>query len=256
MNCLLTASYSDQILLYLLAIVGILLGIAWVVAVVLKAIVAIRYQKSNHTPAKNGLTGEQTARLLLDNLGLQDVQIKKLNWFSGLIYGNNYNAKKKTIYIRSNISNKSTVTAIGISCQKVGLAILDHNGDKTLKIRSSLQPFVVLAPILFVPMALVGLFADLFLFDSIGVLTAIFIGMAFLYYILAFIVTLLNIPVENRGNKLALELMEKTNFLDEEERVLIEKVFKSYKLSYIADFILALLYIIKMILKILIKIKK
>jgi Zn-dependent membrane protease YugP len=234
----------------LLIVISILLGAAVLFAVIAKMLVWIRYSTYNSKKTENGLTAQQTALLFLQKLNMHEVEVKKLNWVSAFIYGNHYNARRKTIYLRGNIFDKASVTATALALQKVGLAILDRNGDKKLKTRSFLQPIVILAPILFVPLSIVGILLDLVLFRNIGIVSVIFIGFAGLFYIAAFIVTVLAIPVEKNANKVALEMLTQTNLLSDVETSYVQKIFKTYLISYIADFIVSLLYLIKYILKI------
>jgi Zn-dependent membrane protease YugP len=239
-----------MILVNLLAIILVgVIGAALIFAVVAKSYVWISYVKGNYTAANNGLTGEQAATLLLNNLNLTDVKIQKASWFAAIVYGNHYNARKKTIYLRGNIFNKSTITSISLAVQKVGLVIQDVNKEKKFKVKAALQPFIFLAPILFVPLSLLGLLLDLVLFKNIGVVTLVFIGLAFLFYLTAFIFTVVTIPVENKANKLALEMIQKTNLLDESEQDKVKRIYKAYLISYVADLIISLLYLIKYALK-------
>lgn len=230
-------------------IAGLVLA-AVIFAVFAKIYVGISYLSGNSTPAKNGLTGEQTAALLLERLDIQNVQVKKLSWFASIIYGNHYNARKKTIYLRANIYNKSTVTSVGLATQKVGLVMQHVNGEKKFKVKAALQPFIILAPILFVPLSVLGVILDFVLFRNIGVLTLVFIAFGFLFYLAAFIFTLMSIPVEKKANKFAMEAIEKSNILEGSEQEKVRKIYKAYIISYVADFIMSVLYLLKYILKI------
>lgn len=233
-------------------IILVIVGVALAFASFAKTYVWFSYVKGNYATTQNGLTGEQAATLLLEKLNIPGVKIQKANWWSAIMFGNHYNARRKTIYLRGNIYNKSTVTSVGLAVQKVGLVLQDINGDKKFKVKAALQPFIFLAPILFVPLSLVGLLLDLVLFKNLGVLTLVFIGIAFLFYLMAFIFTLVTIPVENKANKSALEIIKKTNILQEgSEQDRVKRIYKAYLISYVADFIISLMYLIKYALKIL-----
>lgn len=235
-------------------IVGALLGIAYIFALISKLAVWRSYVKGNGTPTENGLTGEEAATMLLEKLELSDVKVEKLSWFMASMYGNHYNARTKTIYLRNNILKKPTVTSVALAIQKVALAVQHKNEDKAFKLKSKLQPLIVLAPILFVPLALIGVVLDVALRGNIGVVSVIFLIIGLLFYLIAFIFTLINIPVEKNANKMALSIIKETNIIDASQHKLSEKIYKSYMVSYVADFIMSSLYLIYFILKVVLKV--
>lgn len=238
----------------ILIIVGALLGIASFFAFFAKLAVWRTYVKGNSTRLDSGLTGEQAANMLLEKLNLSEVEVKQLNWFTASIYGNHYNARKKVIYLRKNIFSKSTVTAVSLATQKVALAIQHKNKDKSFIVKSKLQPVIILAPVLFIPLALVGIIFELIILHSnIGTLSIVFIIIGLLFYLLAFIFTLVNLPVEKKANTMAMKIIAETNIIEEDKQNLVRKIYKAYIISYVADFIMALLYLIQFILKLLFK---
>lgn len=230
---------------------SIILGAALLFAIVVKIMVASKYIRYNRTEVQNGLTGETAARLLLDNLGLEDVKVVKSNWIMAWLFGNCYRTGKKIIRLRPNVFNKSSVTAIGIASQKVALAMQHKRGEKMVVIRSTLLPVIQFAPMMFVPLVVVGIAIDILISNTVGLISLLVVGLGLLYYIVAFILTLVTIPIENKANKEALEYLKKTNMLNESEQGILSSMFKTFILSYIADFILSLLYLIKYIYKLL-----
>ena len=82
--------------------------------------------------------------------------------------------------------------------------------------------------------------------------SAILIGLLFILF--GFIVTLLNIPVEKKAMERAQVILE--NELTGEEMVTIKKIFRSYLVEYVLQFVIAIMRIIQLILKILISIRK
>ena len=79
-------------------------------------------------------------------------------------------------------------------------------------------------------------------------------GIGLLFILFGFIVTLLNIPVEKKAMERAQVILE--NELTGEEMVTVKKIFRSYLVEYVLQFIIAILRIIQLILKILISIRK
>lgn len=243
-----------SIIYILLIAVGVLIGIASLFALISRLIIWGTYVKGNSTLTDNGLTAEETANMLLEQLDLSDVKVEQLGWFKASMYGNHYSARKKTIYLRKNIFNKATITAVALATQKVALAVQHKNKDKSFAVKSKLQPFILLAPILFIPLALVGVLLDFAISSQVGTISIVSIILGLLFYLLAFIFTLVNIPVEKKANAMAMKMIVETNIIEANQQGLVKKVYKAYILAYIADFIMSLLYLVQFILRIVFKI--
>ncbi len=245
---------SDLVLWILLGIVGGALVIAEIFAVVVKIMLIVKYQKANKVKVEQGRTARESARLFLDANGLQNVQVKKCEFWRAAMFGNSYSTRTKTVYLRRGIIDKSTTTACALALQKSALAIQDKEGDKGTRLKTWLQPLLPFASFLFLPIILVGLVFDLVIGNVgfTGTIIATVIAVAF--YIFVMFATFLIIKVEKRANSRALQLMEESNFLTETERAEVKKLFDLYVLGYIADFILAVLKSIQVVLKAIAKI--
>ncbi len=257
------AETTDLILTIVIIVLGILLGAAMLFAFITRIIIWTTYIKFNRIANSENLTAQEAARKFADMVGLQEIPVKKCSWWRAMMstggalgFGNNYSIYKKTIFLRRNILNKNSITAVGIGTQKVGLALQDKEGSKLYRFTAYTKPFVLFAPVLFIPLVVLGVVIDLVTFQGIGIGTVICSLAGFAYYLLSFLVILFTIKVEKRANATALRLMEENNFLTEEERGYIKKIYNTYILAYIADFIIALLEVIIKLLKAIQKVAK
>lgn len=234
-------------------IVGVLIALCSLFVIVARIVLIAKYSKLNREKNNSGYTAFAAARALLDGSGMKDVQVKQCGFFRALILGNYYSRRTNTIYLRKNIANKDSIMAVGVALQKVGIVVQDKQGDKKTVLRNKMLPFVLFAPTLFIPIVIIGTILDFTVFGGTGTtsLISIIIGLAF--YISALIFNLLNISVEKKANNKAIEIMQQTNFCDEEEREKIKSAFQAYILAYISEFVLSLLKLIQFILKLAIK---
>ena len=115
-------------LIIAIAIVGVLIILVSLVALILRVKIFFSYWVTNREETEAGYTGGEAARSLLDELGYTDVQVKKAGFFSALLYGNHYNPKKKTVYLRASTLNRKNVTSVGLALQKVGVVVQDETG--------------------------------------------------------------------------------------------------------------------------------
>ena len=244
-------SATSNIFMTIVIVVAVFFGIFAFVSLateIWKLVLVSRYTKYNKQEIKAGLTGSEVARKMLDGLGLNDVEVVQCNFFSAMFLGNSYSPFKKRIRLRKNIFNQKSLTAVAVASQKVALAQRDYEGDKKIKVRTAFMYIGYFAPFTVLPLVLVGLLIDFLLIGN-GILTIVFSALAFAYYIASFIVLCLNIPIEKRACNTSLEFIKKVNLLTEEEQNDARILYKTYIISYVLDFISALLYIIWRIVK-------
>ena len=237
-------------------IVGILIAVMAVVCLVLEIRVYLKYRKANKRGISSNMTGVDAARYVLDRSGLEYVKVRKSGVIREMFFGNYYNILTKTIYLRSwlgKIDNKKTVTSTALGVQKAAVAKLCESGDKQAKVRNSLSLIGVFGPILFIPVVLIGGVIDIMVMKEVTMISFICLAVGGALAVAGFIVTLLNIPVEKRANKLALQMMEETGLATGEELDIMKEVFDAYILSYIAQFILELLRVVQWVLEIAMK---
>lgn len=237
-------------------IVSGIIVVALIVALIVQIVLIFKYKKFNKTPLQNGLTSQQAARSLLDANGLENVQIKKLGFFRRiLLFGNHYSVMKKTIFLRKNILDSSSVTAVGIATQKACLAIQHKNKDKNFIFRYVLQILTLFTPLLFYLSIVIGLIIDIVTqFTGIPTTIGLFVGIGF--YLLVFVLQIVNIKVEKKANEQAVEILRSSNIFTEQEIDRFKELLKLYIVADIMVLILSILKLILQILKIFAKTKK
>ena len=149
--------------------------------------------------------------------------------------------------------NKTSVTSVAIAAQKVALAEQHRDGNKKMIVRGRLQGIGVFAPSLFLPLVIVGILMDLFVFENLF-MTLIVLILGILFIVFAFVVTILNIPVEKSAMNRASEMLGA--YLTAEEMTMVKKVYRSYMIEYVMQFIVALLRMIQLILKAILAVRK
>ena len=91
-----TGTTSDGIAIAML-IVGVLIVIFALVGVVISIVLFFKYHRLNKTKNTCGLTGEDAARRILDNNGLQNIKVKCTG---SIIWGNSYSHVFKKVRLR------------------------------------------------------------------------------------------------------------------------------------------------------------
>ncbi len=193
-----------------------------------------RYQKYSKVKNIRNITGLETARMILDKNGLQNVKVVITNG----ILTDHYDPKNKIIRLSSEVYNDSSIASVSVASHECGHAIQDKEGYEFLRIRASLVPFVNFS-------SYAGYIA-IILGCLFGYFNLIWIGIIFELVILLFqIVTL---PVEINASKRALKELDNTHILNSNELRQGKKVLVSAALTYIASVATTIIQILRLIL--------
>ena len=233
-------------------IVALLIIVVGLFSVVISIWLAIKYVVYNRTQNKAGINGQETARRILDNHGLNHIKVSVVG---SLMFGNSYSHFFKKVRLRRWTVKKNSISSMAMGAQKSCLAILDKEGDKDMKTRIILTPFIYFGPLMFLPILLVGLFVDIIFFNFSGVVTIIAASLGLLFYVASFVMSLMVLKTEIKAQARALEILEKDNLASEEERNMMKSLFKLYNIQYVNDLILEFLELILRILMIFAKVQ-
>ncbi len=243
--------------MWALIVVAVFIGIFAAVAIfaaIWKWVLGFKYLRYQNQETAAKLTGKEVAEKMLQGLGINDVTVVKCGFWATLFLGNSYSPFKKKIRLRRKIYNNKSLAAVAVASQKVAIAYRDHQGDKKIKVRSVLMGLSYFAPFAVLPLVIIGLLIDFLAYKELGVFTVILSAIAIVIYLASFIVVCLNIPIEKKANKQALEFIKKVNLLTESELEKAQDLFRAYMINYVLDFISELLYIIWRIIQFVCKI--
>ena len=205
-----------------------------IITVMSQIFVSSSYSKYKNVNNKNGLTGFEVARKILDENGLKDIHIVE-------IQGNltdHYDPTRKVVRLSSDIFNGSSIASTSVAAHECGHAIQDKDNYRFMRIRSKIVPFVNLSSKLGYLAITIGIIFSLF--DL-----AIF-GIVLLLAMLAFqIVTL---PVECDASNRAAEQIKKLKLLDETEKGKSKSMLNAAAFTYVASLVTTLLEILRLFL--------
>lgn len=177
------------------------------------------YRRYSQVPSQRGLTGLDTARILMQRQGLQEVSVEQI---PGQMT-DHYDPRDKTMRLsQSSIGN--SVAAMAIVAHELGHAEQDKTGNAMLNLRASL-----------VPVANIG--------SGLGV-WAIILGMALNWYPVALLgvllfgamvaFTLITLPVEFDASRRAKRHLAAAGLVTPEESRGVDAVLDAAALTYVA----------------------
>ena len=192
------------------------------------------YRKYLKVKNRQGLTGQEVARKILDKHGLNDIYVVET---SGMLT-DHYDPKRKVVRLSHAIYHGTTIASIAVAAHECGHAIQDKEGYLFMRIRSAIFPIVNIATSISYWIILIGFFAEL--------LDLIYLGIGLTSLGLLFqIVTL---PVEFNASRRANEELEEMSVITDDEISGTKKMLRSAALTYVAGVLASALNILRLLL--------
>lgn len=198
------------------------------------------FNKYSRINAKTGLTAAQVARRMLDENGCANVQIVK-------IQGNltdNFNPKNNTISLSTSVYDSTSVASIGVACHEAGHAIQHARNYIFIKIRSAMVPVLRLTQSLIFPLLLVGMLLQFFATLSSNI-SMFFIILALVFFGGSMVFSLVTLPTEFNASSRAKKYLATSGVFSHEELKQSSKVLNAAALTYVASFLVSLLYFLR-----------
>lgn len=235
-----------------LMVVGILIAIVGAGSLAVSVWLAIKYVAYNKKENSAGLTGEEVARKILDDNGLQKIKVKVTG---SIMYGNSYSHYFKKVRLRRFTRKKRSLTSLGMGAQKAALAILDKENDPDMRKYFRLYPIITFGPLAFIPLISVGAVLDYFVFSQSGICVYILGGLGLLFYAYAIVLAVVTLKAEKKAQARAYEILKNDNLVTEDELQSLQELFRLYNIQYVNDIVLSSLELIYTALEILVEIK-
>ena len=213
---------------YLLLIVS--LGITALAQFLVKS----RYAKYKQVTNQSGVSGEQIARKILNQNGMQDVPVVPID---GELT-DNYNPTKKTVYLSKDIYDGTTIAGIAVAAHECGHAIQHHTGYTFMRVRSGLVPVLnISSKISYILIAAGAIFGAMRLFEVGVILESV-----------AVLFQLVTLPVEFDASRRGLQHLKEFGVFDGNEMVGCKKMLTAAALTYVGAALSALASLFRLVL--------
>lgn len=195
--------------------------------------VSSTFNKYSTVRSINGYTGAQVARILLNDAGLQEVEIQQV---PGKL-SDHYDPRAKVLRLSSDVYGSTSVASIGVAAHEVGHAIQDKESYSALVFRNAIVPVVNFSSSLSWILFFIGILLSYSTLVTIGIIL-------FSVVVLFQLVTL---PVEFNASSRALKLLEARGILYDKEVEGARKVLSAAALTYVAATLMAVLQLVRLI---------
>ena len=150
-----------------------------------------------------------------------------------------YMSGKKIVFLSESTFSNSSVAALAVAAHEMGHALQDYENPKTLRKHRNYGIASKLIGFLMYPLIILGIVL-LFIGESI-IPSLICIAGAIIIFLFALIVKLMTIKIEKDASKKAIMFLKQLNVLEDYEIEYAKKVLDAALLTYIGDFLRALL---------------
>lgn len=196
------------------------------------------FKKYSQQRTLRGLTAQEAAMRVLSANGVSGVRIERV---SGNLT-DHYDPRANVIRLSDSVYDNTSTAAIGVACHEAGHAVQYAQDYAPIKLRAAIIPVTNIGSKLAIPLILLGI-----LFSGLGQFsdTIIYIGIA--CFGLSVVFQFATLPVEFNASHRALQTIESTGILTEEEQKGARKTLTAAAMTYVAATATALAQLLRLI---------
>lgn len=192
-----------------------------------------KYDRYSRVAVNSQYTGQDVARLILKDKGINDVQVEM---GQGML-SDHYDPKAKIVRLSPDNYSNSSIAAVSIAAHEVGHAIQHAENYGGIALRNTILPAAIISGHLAWVVIMIGLFT----FPAI-----FYLGIAMLGVIALF--QTVTLPVEFNASSRAMSLLSDMNILNSDEQSYAKDMLSAAAFTYVAALIASLAQILRLLL--------
>lgn len=193
------------------------------------------YAKMKKVDNKRRITGAMAAQRVLAHYGITNVQVTIV---PGQL-SDHYDPRSNVIRLSPEVYSGTSIASVGIACHEAGHAAQHAQNYAPIKIRNAILPVANIGSSAGVLIAILGYFLGFGLLVDIGII--LFAS------VVAF--QLVTLPVEFNASRRAIQVIEGTGLLYDDEMDGAKKVLRAAAMTYVAALLVSLASLIRLILR-------
>ena len=190
------------------------------------------YKKYSKEMSASGLSGAQTARMILDRNNLTNVQVEPV---AGQLT-DHYDPRSKTVRLSEGNFAQNSIAAVSVAAHECGHAIQDSAGYLPMKLRAGIFPVVAFSSQIWVYLFIAGIFIG----GASGT-GQFFIQLAAILFLAVLAFHVVTLPVEINASTRAYGLLTRYGVLSAREAGGTRRVLTAAAFTYIAAALTAVL---------------
>ncbi len=206
------------------------------------------YAKYGRVYNRAGITGYDTAVLLLRANGIRGISIGRI---SGTL-SDHYNPSKGIVNLSEGVFGNDSIAAVAIAAHEIGHVVQKERGYLFYKIRTALVPVVNVGSSLAMPLVIIGILIDCFVVTSANTSAGFnFAMVGVILYASSLAFTLITLPVELNASRRAKQMLLEQGILTNEEIKGANAVLSAAALTYLASLLTSAVYFLRFLLYVL-----
>lgn len=197
------------------------------------------FKKYSNCYSAHRLTGAQAAERVLSANGVRGVRIEHI---SGNLT-DHFDPRTNVIRLSDNVYNSTSVAAIGVACHEAGHAVQYAVDYAPIKLRAAIIPVTNIGSKLAMPLILLGI-----LFSFMGNLSYALVYLGIGCFSLSLIFQLVTLPVEFNASRRAMQSIESSGLLTEEEQRGARKTLTAAAMTYVAATAVSLAQLLRLLI--------
>lgn len=184
------------------------------------------------------ITGAQAAQRVLSSNGVTGVRIERI---SGNLT-DHYDPRTNVIRLSDSVYDATSTAAIGVACHEAGHAVQYAQNYAPIKLRAAIIPLTNFGSKIAMPLILLGL-----VMTFLGSLSTVLVYLGIACFGLSLVFQLVTLPVEFNASRRAMDAIESTGILTEEEQRGAKKTLQAAAMTYVAATAVSLAQLIRLI---------
>ena len=210
-----------------------------ILSLVANAKVNSTFQRYSSQLSSRRITGAQAAQRVLLASGVSGVRIERV---SGNL-SDHYDPKSNIIRLSENVYDSTSTAAIGVACHEAGHAVQYAQNYGPIKLRAAIIPATNIGSKLAMPLILIGI-----LVTSLGEFSTLLIYAGIACFSLSLIFQLVTLPVEFNASRRAMNIIDDTQMLNDDERIGARKTLTAAAMTYVVATLAAFTQLLRLIL--------
>lgn len=192
------------------------------------------FERYSRVYSRRNMTGAQAAAAVLRAGGVTGVRIERV---AGHLT-DHFDPRTNVIRLSDSVYNSASVASIGVAAHEAGHAVQYAMGYTPMRLRAAIIPATNLGSMLSMPLIFAGLLLNFTALITVGIA----------FFALSTVFQLLTLPVELNASRRALEAIQQSGLLYEDEYPMAKKTLWAAAMTYVAALAVSLAQLVRLIL--------
>lgn len=212
----------------------LIIGPAILITLFAQLRVSSTFRRYGRVASRRGYTGAMAAQMVLEAHGVWGVRIERVR---GSL-SDHYDPRTNVIRLSDDVYGSNSVAALGVAAHEAGHAVQYAENYSPIRLRNAILPVCNFGSQAGILLLLIGL-----LFNS-----ELLFGLGVLFFGLMVVFQLVTLPVEFNASARAMETLESTHLLEEDELSGARKVLSAAALTYVAALLMSVAQLLRYII--------